>query len=381
MIKREKYKKAVIRAIKRSPVTALLGPRQCGKTTLAREIGEIAGSTFFDLQKPSDKSRLENPELVFDILSGLVIIDEIQLEPKIFSNLRYIVDKPDNKCRFLILGSASPTIIKGVSETLAGRVEFVDLMGFNIDETGKDTMIKLWNRGGFPRSFLADNDEDSFAWREGFVRTFLQRDIPEIGINIPSTVMMRFWMMLANYSGQTWNSSELARSMGMSDKTIKWYVDVLTETYMVRQLQPWYENISKRQKKKPKIYIRDSGLLHYLLKLGDIQSLLGHPKAGASWEGFAIEQVIQTLSLKDVFYWATHSGAEIDMLFTFSGKRYGVEVKMNENPQPTKSMHIAINDLLLEKVFVVYPGDDSYGLEKNIIAAPPWDIARHFKND
>ncbi len=376
MILRKDYTDAILKALGRSPITALLGPRQCGKTTLARHIAARFESTYFDLERPADSNKLNNPELMFDMLSGLVVIDEVQLRPELFAALRVIVDKPDNKCKFLILGSASPFIIKGVSETLAGRVEFIDLSGFNLGEIEKGDLVKLWDRGGFPRSFLADSDEDSFVWREGFVRTFLQRDIPEIGINIPAAAMMRFWTMLAHYSGQTWNSSEIAKSMGISDKTIRWYIDVLTETYMIRQLQPWYENIGKRQKKKPKIYLRDSGILHYLLQLPRIETVLGHPKAGASWEGFAIEQITQTLSLKDVYYWATHGGAEMDMVFTVNGKKYGVELKLNEAPRVTKSMNIAIADLNLEKVLVVYPGSDTYPLEKKITVCPPWDVRR-----
>jgi len=293
---------------------------------------------------------------------------------ELFAVLRVLVDRPDNQARFLILGSASPGIIKNVSETLAGRVEFVELAGFDICETGPDSIEMLWVRGGFPVSFLADSDEDSFAWREGFIRTFLERDIPQLGITIPSAAMRRFWTMLAHYHGQTWNASELARSMGLSDKTVRSYLDILTGTFIVRQLQPWHENIKKRQVKSPKPFIRDSGLLHSLLDLNDFHTLLGHPRVGASWEGFAIEQVLRVVHPAESYYWATHNGAEIDLFFIYQGRRYGVEVKFSEAPKVSRSVHVALNDLNLNHLWIIYPGQQAYPVDNRITVWPLRDV-------
>jgi uncharacterized protein len=370
MIKRPYYIKRLSASIKRSPVTALLGPRQCGKTTLARAFAEGKNATYFDLESRPDLQRLQNPELVLGSIKGLAVLDEIQAMPELFNVLRVLSDRPGNKTRFLILGSASPGIIKGVSETLAGRVEFVELSGFDLSETSSDNYETLWLRGGFPRSFLSVANEDSMAWREGFIRTFLERDIPQLGITIPSAAMRRFWTMLSHYHGQYWNSSELARSMGLSDKTVRSYLDILTGAYMIRQLQPWHENIGKRQVKAPKIYFRDSGLLHSLLGLPDPASLQGHPKVGASWEGFAIEQVLQTVRPAESYFWATHSGAEIDLFFINRGKSYGVEAKYSEAPQVTRSMENSLEVLGLEHLWVVYPGEKSYSVHGKISVCP-----------
>ncbi len=366
MILRNSYLAALSTALGRSPVCALLGPRQCGKTTLARQLGEQQPSHFFDLESEIDKRRLQNPELVLGALSGLVILDEIQNAPELFSVLRVLADRPGRPARFLILGSASPQLIKGASETLAGRVEFVDMAGFDLTEIPARDNEKLWLRGGFPRSFLADSEADSLAWREGFIRTFLERDIPQLGIGIPASAMRRFWTMLAHLHGQTWNASELGRSLGLSDKTVRSYLDILTGTYMVRQLQPWHENIGKRQVKAPKIYLRDSGLLHSLLGLQDHFSLLGHPRLGASWEGFALEQVLRRLRLDQAWFWATHSGAELDLLILAGARRYGVEFKFNAAPVVTKSMHSALNDLGLAHLWVVHPGPNSFPAHEKI---------------
>jgi predicted AAA+ superfamily ATPase len=291
MISRPSYRAALEQALKRSPVTALLGPRQCGKTTLARTFTGQTQATgqvhYFDLEAPADRQRLQNPELLLTSISGLIILDEIQIAPEIFSILRVLVDRPEHRNRYLILGSASPQIIKNVSETLAGRVEFVDLSGFDLSETDASAKDKLWLRGGFPRSYLAKTDADSMAWREGFIRTFLERDIPQLGLSIPAPAMRRFWTMLAHLHGQTWNASDLGRSMSLTDKTVRRYLDILSGTYMVRQLQPWHENLKKRQVKAPKVYLRDSGLLHSLFNISSLVDLLGHPALGASWEGFA----------------------------------------------------------------------------------------------
>lgn len=368
MISRSGYLKQLMTAIERSPVTALLGPRQSGKTTLARMISNELDSSFFDLESRQDVQRLQNPELALSSLQGLVIIDEVQRMPQLFDVLRVLADR--ESARFLILGSASPEVVKGVSESLAGRVEFVDLSGFNIDEVGTDSASTLWVRGGLPRSFLAETDDDSFAWREGFIRTFLERDIPQLGISIPAAAMRRFWTMLAHYHGQTWNASELARSMGLSSKTVRKYLDILTGTYMVRQLQPWHENIGKRQVKAPKIYLRDTGLLHSLLALPDHHTLTGHARVGASWEGFVIEQVLQALSPQDAYFWATQQQAEIDLFFLYEGQRYGIEIKYSEAPRITKSIRVVFQDLQLRHLWLIYPGEDEYPADENITVLP-----------
>lgn len=370
MIERTDALKSLEIAVKRSPITALLGPRQVGKTTLARQFTNNKTATFFDLESLPDQRRLQNPELVLGSLEGLVILDEIQLIPELFSTLRVLVDRPENRAHFVILGSASPSMIRNASETLAGRIEFIDLNGFDLSEVGPSHWNKLWLRGGFPRSFLAETDVDSLAWREGFIRTFLERDIPQLGIQIASVAMRRFWTMLAHYHAQTWNASEIGRAMGLSDKTVRSYLDVLSGSFMVRQLQPWYENLGKRQVKAPKIYIRDSGLLHNLLNISDFHSLLGHPKIGASWEGFAIEQVIQTLHPSEAYFWATHNGAELDLFCMVDGKRFGFEVKFNEAPEVTRSMQTAVHDLNLSHLWVIYPGIESYQIEKQISVLP-----------
>jgi uncharacterized protein len=370
MITRSKYLKALGAAIQRAPITALLGPRQVGKTTLARLFTADLPATFFDLESVPDQRRLQNPELVLGSMQGLVVLDEIQRMPELFSTLRVLVDRPDNQARFVILGSASPQLMRSASESLAGRVEFIELNGFDLSETGYDAWQGLWLRGGFPRSFLANSDDDSLIWREGFIRTFLERDIPQLGINIPASAMRRFWTMLAHYHGQTWNASELSRSMGLSDKIVRSYLDILSGAFMVRQLQPWFENISKRQVRAPKIYLRDCGLLHSLLNIPDAHTLLGHPKVGASWEGYAIEQAISILRLKEVYYWATHGQAELDLLLFEKGKRYGIEVKFSEAPEVTRSMTIALQDLGLTHLWVIYPGAEIYPAHEKITMWP-----------
>ncbi|MFC1851464.1 ATP-binding protein [candidate division CSSED10-310 bacterium] len=369
MIPRQHYLQQLTTAVSRSPVTALIGPRQCGKTTLARQFGEGRGVTFLDLESPIDQRRLQNPEMMLRTLSGLIVLDEIQRMPELFNVLRVLVDRPDYDARFLILGSASPDIIKNVSESLAGRIEFVELSGFHYYEI-KDDWTRLWLRGGFPRSFLAESDENSYAWREGFIRTFLERDIPQLGISIPAVAMRRFWMMLAAFHGQIWNATELGRSMGLSDKTVRSYLDILTGTYMVRQLQPWFENIRKRQVKSPKIFLRDSGLLHSLLTIPNDFMLRGNPKVGASWEGFAMEQVTLALGFRDYYYWATYSGAELDLLVHHHGKRFGVEFKFTETPQRTKSMVQAIHDLNLAHIWIITPGEHTYPIDEKISVCP-----------
>lgn len=376
MISRLVYLQKIQKALSRSPITALLGPRQCGKTTLARIIAQNQNATFFDLESQPDIRRLQNAELTLGALDGLVILDEIQLMPELFNVLRVLVDKPKNKARFLILGSASPEIIKNASETLAGRVEFIELSGFNLLEVGENSWKELWLRGGFPRSFVSDTDEDSLAWREGFVRTFLERDIPQLGINIPAQAMRRFWTMLAHYHAQTWNASEIARSLSVSDKTVRSYLDLLTGTFMIRQLQPWYENLGKRQVKTPKIYFRDTGLLHRLLDITNWHNLIGHPKVGASWEGYVVEQILQVVQPSQVYFWGVHSGGELDMLILQGKKKIGIEIKFSEAPLLTPSMKLAYQTLNLSHVWILYPGQHTYSIDKKITAFPLKQISK-----
>jgi predicted AAA+ superfamily ATPase len=374
LVERRSYIDRVRKALNRSAIVALLGPRQCGKTTLARMIFERApqrqAGAYFDLESQVDLRRLANPELVLGGFSGLVVVDEIQTLPTLFPALRVLADRPGNPCHFLILGSASPQVIRRVSETLAGRVEFVDMAGFDQTEVGPNSWQTLWVRGGFPRSYLAKSDEDSTAWREGFIRTFLERDIPQLGIQIAAPAMRRFWTMLSHYHGQIWNASRIAAGLGLSDKTVRSYLDLLTETYMLRQLQPWHENLSKRQVKSPKVYFRDTGLLHSLLGPHDFQAIIGHPQVGASWEGFALEQILRIIRPAEAYFWATYSGAELDLFFLVNGLRYGVECKFSEAPQLTKSMTTALESLRLDRLFVVYPGDKVWPASEQITVCP-----------
>lgn len=353
------------------PVVALTGPRQCGKTTLARVIvQDSTSSTYFDLEAEVDRRRLETPEYTLGGLSGLVVIDEVQRRPELFETLRVLVDRPDHAARFLVLGSASPVLVKGVSESLAGRVGLVDLSGFDIGEVGAASWRRLWLRGGFPRSYLAPDLSASALWRTNFVSTFLERDIPQLGITIPAETLRRFWTMIAHYHGQVWNSAELARALGANQHTARRYLDILAGAFMVRVLPPWVPNLRKRQVKSPKVYLRDTGLLHTLLGLTSEQDLAGHPKVGASFEGFAIEQLLAALATGNVYFWATHAGAELDLLFTRSGRNYGVEVKLADAPRTTRSMRVAISDLQLQHLWIVYPGDETYFLDERITVLP-----------
>ena len=375
MIERPSYLKQLTSAAGRSPITALIGPRQCGKTTLARMFEAMQPKTVhFDLESQADRRRLQNPEMMLGSLEGMIVLDEIQQMPELFSVLRVLADRSKSKTRFLILGSASPDLIKHASETLAGRVQFIELSGFDLSETGAESLDTLWLRGGFPRSYLANSEEESIAWREGFIRTYLERDIPQLGITLPAAALRRFWTMLAHYHGQTWNGSELGRAMSLSDKTVRSYLDILTGTFMVRQLQPWHENMKKRQVKAPKVYLRDSGILHSLLSITDRHGLAGHPKVGASWEGSALEQALQLLRPAQAFFWGTHAGAELDLLFFHRGCRYGMEFKFTEAPAMTKSMWIALEDLELEHIWVVYPGEHRFPIDKKVSAYPFRDL-------
>ncbi|HEX8009597.1 MAG TPA: ATP-binding protein [Casimicrobiaceae bacterium] len=361
-------------ALGTNPVVALLGPRQCGKTTLARTLVAASPADYFDLEDPVGLARLAAPMTALAPLRGLVIIDEVQRRPALFPILRVLADRPRPPARFLLLGSASPDLVRQSSETLAGRVAFVDMAGFDLRETGSSALRRLWLRGGFPRSFLARSDAQSVAWREDFIRTFLERDIGQLGVQVPAAALRRLWMMLAHYHGQTWNASEVGRSLGEAHTTVKRHLDILTGAFMVRQLQPWFANVSKRQVRAPKLFIRDSGILHALLGLGTFAALEGHPELGASWEGFALEQAILAAGERNPHFWATQAGAELDLLLTLQGKRYGVEAKYIDAPRMTKSMIHATHDLDLQKLFVVYPGTQRYALERKTEVLPLEDL-------
>lgn len=370
MINRMDYLHKISNLIKENPVVALIGPRQVGKTTLARLIAkEYNEVTFFDLENPEHLARLYDPMLALKSLSGLIIIDEIQHKPEIFTILRVLVDQPNNQRQFLVLGSASPTLLKQSSESLAGRVAYLEIHGFSLQEVGVEHLNKLWLQGSFPRSYLT-SESNSFNWRQQFIRTFLERDLPQLGINIPAITMRRFWMMLAHYHGQTWNAAEFARAFGMSDKSVRHYLDILTSTFVVKQLSPWWENISKRQVKAPKIYLADSGLMHTLLGLNTMEELQGHPKVGASWEGFALNTVCAQLNIEpeEAFYWSTYSGAELDLLLMRGNKRIGFEFKRTSSPAISKSLHSAIENLELTQAYIINASDTIYQLGDNVTA-------------
>ena len=369
-INRPGFIKEIKTSIRNNPVTAIMGPRQCGKTTLARAIARTTESTIFDLEDPTDYDLLsEKPKIILQQQKGLVILDEIQRNPNLFPLLRVLADEPDSQRKFLILGSASPDLVQKYSESLAGRVGFVNLTGFNLFETGADNLDRLWKRGGFPKAFLGANEQQSFSWRENFIQTFLERDINNFGFNIPPVTLRRFWLMLAHYHGQIWNGAEFARAMGVSEPTVKRYLDILTGTYMIRQLQPWYENLKKRQVKAPKVYIRDSGILHALLGM-EGNAILTNVKSGASWEGFIIEQLISRLESRDFYYWRTHTGTELDLMFLKGGRRLGFEIKFSETPKITRSMLSALDDLKLDKLYIVYKGHRVISFEEKITAIP-----------
>lgn len=355
MIARTDYIKAIEARLATNPVVALLGPRQAGKTELAREISGDYPTTFLDLENPRTMRRLAEPMSALESLTGLVVIDEIQRQPELFALLRVLADRKPSPARFLILGSASPWLVRGVSESLAGRVSFVDVSGFDLAEVGAKHLRKLWWRGGFPLSFLAKDDEASRLWRQDFIRTLLERDLPQLGITIPAATLRRFWTMVAHFHGQVWNAAEFARSLGAGENTARRYLDILTSMLLVRQLQPWFENLGKRQVKAPKVYVRDAGLLHSLINVDSPEMLEAHHKLGASWEGFALEQVLRITGDQQAYFWATHSGAELDLLVHWHGRRWGFEFKYSDAPVMTKSMHVALADLKLERIFTVYP--------------------------
>jgi len=351
---------------------AILGPRQSGKTTLASQYSKKANYPSvhkFDCEDPRDLAQLENPILTLEPLEGLIILDEIQRRPELFPVLRVLIDKKPS-VRFLILGSASRDLISQSSETLAGRISYFELSGFTLNDIDLDQYHELWFRGGFPRAFLVENNNISNQWREDFIRTFLERDIPNLGINIPSLILRRFWTMISHYHGQIFNATEIGKSLNLTDKTIKRYLDILTSTFIIRQLQPWFYNTKKRLVKRPKIYFRDSGLFHSFQTIENLEQLMTHPRLGASWEGFAMEQFIRLLNLKDdeVYFWSVHSGAELDLLFHRKGKMWGVEFKYQDAPKITPSMRSALAELNLSHLWIIYPGNDVYALAKNITA-------------
>ncbi|MBI5554337.1 MAG: ATP-binding protein [Elusimicrobia bacterium] len=349
-------------------VTALIGPRQTGKTTLAKQ---FKADAYFDLENPRDVARLENPQLTLEKIKSLIVIDEVQRKPELFPLIRYLVDTIPEQ-RYLILGSASPEIIKNSSETLAGRIAFYTLEGFRQSDIARSGALKLWLRGGLPLSFLASNDSGSFQWREEYVRTFLERDIPNLGIRVPANTLRRFWQMVSHYHGNVVNMSELGRSFGVADTTVMHYLEILKGTFMVRLLQPWYVNIGKRVVKRPKVYLRDSGLFHTLLSLETGKALFTHPKLGSSWEGFALDCVWRSVNKPDdnAYFWATHAGAEVDLFWQHDGENWACEFKYTDAPKLTKSMAVALEDLKLKKLWIVYPGDKRYFVHERVEVIP-----------
>ncbi len=374
MIERSAHRRAVEKLLKQFPVVGILGVRQCGKTTLAGQVAAKRRGTTerFDLENPVDRDRLSDPMLTLAPLRGLVILDEIQRRPDLFPVLRTLADRKPVRTRFLVLGSASPDLLRQSSESLAGRIAYMELEGFSLSELPSKQGRKLWLRGGLPPSFLARTNTESLTWRQAYIRTFLERDLPQLGVRVASTTMERFWSMLAHYHGQIWNASEFARSFGVSDSSVRRYLDLLTSTFVTRQLQPWVANLKKRQVKSPKVYLRDSGLLHSLLRIETQHDLDRHPRLGASWEGFALQNVIERLRLdsRDCFFWATQRGAELDLLYRKGSRLHGFEFKRASAPTLTKSMRIAFDDLGLKSLVVVHPGKHRYPLAKGIEAVP-----------
>lgn len=365
MIKRLNLVRQVHRAIQRSRIVALLGPRQCGKTTLAREFLPPHDKNYFDLEDTDVLLRLEDAKSELAGLRGLVVIDEIQRKPELFPLLRVLSDRKPLPAKFLILGSASPELLKQSSESLAGRIETIHMSGFSLEEVTKRKLKMHWLRGGFPHAFLARSNESSFMWRKQFVQTFLERDVPQMGLNVPAPMFRRFWTLLAHSHGQLWNAADPAASLGVSQPTVRKYLDYLDHLLMVRQLQPWHANLGKRQVKAPKIYVRDSGLLHLLLGIQNEKEFQNHSKRGASWEGYVIEELFKQIQPDDAYFWATHNRAELDLLFIKNGKKIGFEIKLNDRPSLTPSMRIAVRDLKLKKLFVIYPGKMNYDLDNH----------------
>ena len=374
-VARQRLEDAVRRALRQGRVVALVGPRQTGKTTLARTIVPAASPNYFDLENPTDVARLAEPMTALAGLTGVVVIDEIQRRPDLFPILRVLADRAPRPARFLVLGSASPGLLQQSSESLAGRLEVIEIGGFLLAEVSRTALERHWRRGGFPRAYLARSERESWTWRDQFIRTFLERDVPQLGIGIAAPTLLRFWTMVAHYHGQIWNNAEPARSLGVSEPTIRRYLDALAGVFMIRQLPPWHENLAKRQIKSPKVYVRDSGLLHHLLGIRMHADLHRHPKLGASWEGYVVEQILRTLRPDDAYFWGTHGGAELDLLLFRRNRRYGIEVKRADAPQLTASMRSAMTDLALERLVVIYPGPRRYKLGRRIVVVPVEELA------
>lgn len=379
MLNRSILEQTVRRALGRSRGVVLVGPRQAGKSTLAQRFLRRDSPNYFDLEYPPHAQQLSEPVHVLERLHGLVVIDEVQRQPELFPLLRVLMDRSDAPGQFLLLGSASPNLARQAGESLLGRVETVEVGGFDLQEVTAaqgawhpETADRLWLRGGFPRSWLAASEEDSFAWRQTAIADHVRTDLPQFGADLAPPAMLRFWTMLAHYHGQIWSAADPARSMGVSEPTIRRYLDILTQTMMVRQLQPWHENLGKRQVKAPKIYFRDTGLLHALMGIQTLPELLTHPRSGASWEGFALEEVLRLAKPDQAWFWATHQGAELDLLMIKGSRRVGVEFKRNDAPRVTPSMRIAANDLKLDALYVVHPGPHRFMMADGIEAVPLW---------
>ncbi|NOX90429.1 MAG: ATP-binding protein [Calditrichaeota bacterium] len=379
MIDRPIDRRKITQLIEQFPVTVIVGARQTGKTTLARQ---FHADYYFDLENPRDLVRLDNPQLTLEDLQGLIVIDEIQRRPEIFPVLRYLVDK-NPKQKYLILGSASRDLIKQSSETLAGRIAYFKLEGFRLSDIGPKNRKKLWLRGGLPPSFLANSDQQSFVWRQHYITAFLERDLPQLGIRIPAQTLRRFWMMLSHYHGQILNYSEIGRSFGISDMTVRKYVEILEGTFMIKTLWPWHANLKKRLVKRPKLYFQDSGLFHALMSIETMEQLMGHPKLGASWEGFALNTFCRILQKEEseYFFWATHAGAELDLYWQQGGNNFGAEFKFTDAPTLTKSMKIAMEDLNLDFLYVIYPGKTSYRLSDNVLVVAFEELEQRIMNN
>lgn len=363
------------RSLARSPVVVLTGARQSGKTTLARQLLSEDSLNYFDLEDPASLARLDEPMTALRGLEGLVVIDEVQRRPELFPVLRVLADRSDHPARFLVLGSASGDLLRQTSESLAGRVESVTIRGFSLPELGVDAEQQLWMRGGFPPSYLARTDEDSRVWRRQFVQALLERDLPQWGVRVPTAALHRFWTMLAHYHGQTWNAAEPARALGLTQPTVRRYLDLLTDAFMIRQLHPYYVNIRKRQVKAPKLYVRDTGLLHHLLGIDTAKSLMTHPKVGASWEGFVLEHILQSVPHEEAYFWATHQGAEIDLVVRQNGSLHGVEIKRTDTPSMTPSIRNALADLALASVTIIHPGSKRFPVADRVTAVPFHELA------
>lgn len=381
MISRTQIKQEIESALNRSRIVALVGPRQCGKTTIAREFVSQSSLNYFDLEDPLSLARLEEPMTGLRDLTGTIVIDEIQRKPELFPILRVLADRVPLPSKFLILGSASPELVLSSSESLAGRIEIIEMNGFSLGEIGFENHQRHWQRGGFPLSYLADSDGNSEIWRKKFIKTVAERDIASLGKTIPSTTILRFWTMLAHYHGQLWNASELAQSLGIGTTSVRRYLDIMSDVFMIRQLQPWHANIKKRQVKAPKIYFRDSGLLHQLLGIKTTEDLLVHPKCGASWEGYAMEELLRVYKPDGAYFWATHNDAEIDLLLTKNNRMIGIECKRSDAPKITASMRIALEDLKLSKIAVIYPGETSYSLADEIQVVAFKEMSRFFSEE